>query len=990
MKDMPNNRVLSWLCNRCVLSEMPFFSCNIQPAQQQVSCDFIQDSITKLNTHRNHLSVAHLNTQSISSTFTQFEAMLKSHEFDVITLSETWLKDNSFLLNHVQIPGYQFGFRNRDRIKGGGVGYYIKTTIKFKERKDISVLDNTIEHQWIEISHRNKNSNILIGTLYQPSSNSNEKTLWLEKFDNLLSQVVPQHEGPIIITGDFNINLKKSTNVANAYVEILETYNLIQQVPKPTRHGTALIDHIITNQMSKLIHADVVPCDEISDHDAPFCIFKIKPNIYEPRFKYVRDERSLSMKDFVEDFSLLPFSVVYGVDDISDKIDVLNTLITDCIDKHAPLRRVKLTRPPAPWMKDLNIAELQRERNHLRKKVHTYPTNENWNFFRTVRNKLKSEIAVTKQNFFKKLLMNKSSKIVWKTINKILHPNPKNINVDPDAINQFFNDTATRTTGKNVSPRYVIDNMIQNLAEQPESFHLHPVTYKEVMTAIRSLRLDSSTGPDNIPAKYVKNVAEFIVSPITHILNCCIDSSTFPEQWKISRICPIPKNNNPTDLVDYRPISVLPILSKVFERLILNQITEYIESKAVYHQEQSGFRKGHSTTTILHKLKDDILTTMKKGEVTLSIFADFSKAFDTVDYPTLINRLNNLGFSKKFIKLINDYLTNRYQFVQIDDKASRKLSVKFGVPQGSILGPVLFNLYVTQLSSNGSSTYLQYADDTTLLRHTKPKALNETIESMQKEMDSIFQWSTKNNLQLNATKTKLMLFSTKQMSRAHKLEEHDIYVTSNNKYIQRVDSFKILGVHFNNHLTWNNHVNSIIKSGFVTLKTLKQFKRLADFKLKKSLAECLVLSKISYCNTIFSNVPNYLIRRLQKLQRASVSFILNRYCDDTDVIGLHWLPVEESMALSIVKLAHKAVHNNENWPSYLKLKFNEVPQRILRANVTQTIQSNDPEGTFSHTAATHYNDLPCNIRRIEEYFTFCNEAKKFYFDKATARILSQT
>ena len=259
---------------------------------------------------------------------------------------------------------------------------------------------------------------------------------------------------------------------------------------------------------------------------------------------------------------------------------------------------------------------------------------------------------------------------------------------------------------------------------------------------------------------------------------------------------------------------------------------------------------------------------MKSGEVTLAVLADFSKAFDTVDYKTLISQLNVLGFSKGFIQLIDNYLTDRYQYVQVDDKCSSMLKVKFGVPQGSILGPILFNLYVTHLNINGPRTYLQYADNTTLLRHVKLKNLQQTVTSMQDEMNEIYNWSSSNNLQLNIAKTKLMLFSTKQMSRIHNLHDVGIKISSNNKNIERVNTIKILGVNFNEHLTWQDHIKCVLQNGFATLKTLKQFKRTADMNLKKSLVQSLVLSKIQYCNVVYSHAPDYLICRLQKLQRA--------------------------------------------------------------------------------------------------------------------------
>jgi hypothetical protein len=191
----------------------------------------------------------------------------------------------------------------------------------------------------------------------------------------------------------------------------------------------------------------------------------------------------------------------------------------------------------------------------------------------------------------------------------------------------------------------------------------------------------------------------------------------FPSSWKIERIRPIPKISEPIENSDFRPVSVLPILSKVFERLVLSQLVEYIEEHSLYKETMSGFRKGHSTMAVL-------LKAMKKGEITLAVFTDYSKAFDTVDFQVFIlNKFHRIGFSKDFLIWIYSYLDGRQQFVQIDDGQSRLLPVTFGVPQGSILGPVLFNLYMADLQGEKSSdcNYLQYADDTSLYKHCKVK-----------------------------------------------------------------------------------------------------------------------------------------------------------------------------------------------------------------------------------------------------------------------------
>ena len=245
----------------------------------------------------------------------------------------------------------------------------------------------------------------------------------------------------------------------------------------------------------------------------------------------------------------------------------------------------------------------------------------------------------------------------------------------------------------------------------------------------------------------------------------CIDQNVFPSLWKVARISPIPKNSIATNPDEFRPISVLPILSKVYEKVILRQLCHYIESDRIYSPTQSGFRKGHSCSTILLKLRDDIVKSMNRGEVTLSLAADYSKAFDTVNYNTLIARLKELRFSASALKLITSYLIGRKQYVKIDHLTSNYENVVFGVPQGSILGPVLFNIYVSDLSAKASDGghVIQYADDTTLYRHCKLKNLANTEKLIQNDINTIMYWSRNKNLLFNHKKTVTMLFSTSQL-----------------------------------------------------------------------------------------------------------------------------------------------------------------------------------------------------------------------------------
>ena len=293
---------------------------------------------------------------------------------------------------------------------------------------------------------------------------------------------------------------------------------------------------------------------------------------------------------------------MYSFSKTDYQLDTLNKLILSVIDKHAPLVKTKFTRPPAPWMKDIKINILQRERDHWRYEAHKNPTGENWETYRESRNKIKKAIKEKKTQFYRKVLSSKNSKEIWKVIYRILNPNMNTLHADPSALNVFFNKTAERLVGQNARTDDDILSHIDSLTRSHDSFKPQKVTYNDVIKSLESLRNDCSTGNDNIPVSFIKPIAEYIASPLTFIINNLIGESKFPDQWKIARTIPVPKVNNPAEPKDYRPISILPILSKVHEKQVLHQITDFIETQQVYNKHQSGYRKNHSTATILSKL----------------------------------------------------------------------------------------------------------------------------------------------------------------------------------------------------------------------------------------------------------------------------------------------------------------------------------------------------------------------------------------------------
>ena len=314
-----------------------------------------------------------------------------------------------------------------------------------------------------------------------------------------------------------------------------------------------------------------------------------------------------------------------------------------------------------------------------------------------------------------------------------------------------------------------------------------------------------------------------------------------------------------------------------------------------------------------------------------SILADFSKAFDTVAYETVLKKMHKVGFSKSYLRWVTSYLTERKQFVQIDDKLWSTIEVAFGVPQGSKLGPVIFNLYVNDLSDSleASVTSHQNTDDTTIYAHRKPANI-------------------KINLRLNPDKTKVMLFSTQQLARVHKLDEYPINLHTNSAKLERIKTTRLLGTEIDENLKWNDDILSKISKCYNTLAVIKKLKNLTPFHARKRLAESLVLSLIDFNDIVCHPIPRYLTQWLQRTQLATASFVYNHYADMSDVLKLGWLPISYRRDYRITRMICKALYQNCQ-PTCLKL-VEHRPARALRSSRERRLEPSTVPGTLQNSA----------------------------------------
>lgn len=430
-----------------------------------------------------------------------------------------------------------------------------------------------------------------------------------------------------------------------------------------------------------------------------------------------------------------------------------------------------------------------------------------------------------------------------------------------------------------------------------------------------------ATGLDGIPARHVKDSAPIIAGPLSHVINLSIIQGIMPDDLKSARVKPLYKKNNKTDPGNYRPVSILCVVSKIIERIIYDQLESYLTSNNLLYEYQSGFRRGFSTDTCLIHLSDYIRFQMDKGHLVGMVLLDLQKAFDTVNHTILLMKLQAMGLKDSSINWFSSYLSDRKQVVEISGTHSSPANISCGVPQGSILGPLLFLVYVNDMAAVVQNKLMLYADDSAILVSSKNKEDIELLLS--KDMNTVSQWLACNKLSLHLGKTESILFGSKQRLK----HQSNLNVKCNDQLIESTSSVKYLGATIDQFLSFEFMANSIIKKANSRLKFLYRKSEYLSLHTKKLLVSALIQCHFDYASSAwFLGLSQTLKHKLQVTQNKMIRFLLNleprSHISRNHFYSLNWLPVESRVNQNILCHVFKIVSNKS--PSYLKEHFKPV------------------------------------------------------------------
>ena len=486
------------------------------------------------------------------------------------------------------------------------------------------------------------------------------------------------------------------------------------------------------------------------------------------------------------------------------------------------------------------------------------------------------------------------SKSLWNYLKKLGMPSKKNcssssqsiwLNVNGDLcfdkitvaekFNAYFTNVASNLVAKLPTPSFKFGiNFVSKFYSQKgvsiNSCSFSLVTENTVFKYLKNISPTKATGLDNINAKFVVDGASLIACPLTHVINLSLLLGVVPDDLKSARVVPLYKKNDKTEVGNYRPVSVLSIISKIFERIVYNQVESYLNDKNLLYDFQSGFRSKFSTDTCLIHLSDYIRFQHDKGNLVGMALLDLQKAFDTVDHSILIMKLQCIGLGNDVICWFKSYLSCRQQLVDISGKFSKPSPITCGVPQGSILGPLLFLIYVNDMSAVIDNKLLLYADDSAILVSGKCKS---SIESqLSKDLDSISQWLVDNRLSLHLGKTETIHFGTKQKLKSNPY----LNVSCNGSQIQSSSKVKYLGVTLDQFLSGDQIANSVLQKANTRLKFLYRKRNFLTEQTKRLLAIALIQCHYDYaCSFWYNGLSKSIKNKLQVTLNKLIRFILN-------------------------------------------------------------------------------------------------------------------
>ena len=955
----------------------------------------------------NTFSVCTLNILSLTNAthHTALSSIAESHHIDLFALTETWITPSTTsaeLMDSVPTGFSLLSFPRpasssaKSKIIGGGTAFLI--------RDSCHILSNSApifkSFEASSVTLKLLKSKLTVFNIYHPPPSSAKSvpfSQFLTDFQTLISQAATTaHE--FLITGDFNIHLDNLENSnTKLFLSLLDSCNLTQLVNFPTHRCGHTLDVIITATNStlspKITHSQISP----SDHFPIFTELNIQPPPPPPRTRIsFRCIDGIHIPHFVRD--IFSSSLIHNPpSSLSDLVDCYNSTLNSLLNKYAPLKtKMVHSRPAKPWFtSQLNALKLAcRQLQRIWSRTHSA---FDLKCLRSATNKYHAAIIKAKRTFHASTISSSLSnrQKLWNTVNKLLHRGPPDALPDSlhssklsDSFASFFSSkihkihTDLLSNSASTSPHIPCPHV-------PPQFNVfRPASFDEISKLI-SESPDTHCELDPIPSTLLKKCMFALLPTITKIINLSLASGVFPDQFKSSSVHPLIKKPNldKDELSNYRPISHLSFLSKLTERVVKNRLTDFLTEHNLINSFQSAYTKFHSTETALLAVHDHIIRANSQQQVSCLCLLDLSAAFDTIDHTILLERLSSwFGISGTALNWIKSYLTSRSFYVQVKDSQSSVFQLLYGVPQGSVLGPLLFILYTTPLStviSKSSVHHHLYADDTQLFISFSSSEFLQNISVLENVISEVCSWMSANLLMLNPSKTDFLIIGLpKQLSKVH---NPSLSITPTVS-VSPASSARNLGIQFDSNLSLSDHISSVTKSCLFHVRDLRRLRPILDQTTARNIATALIHSKLDYCNSLFLNLPAKQLDRLQLVLNSAARAVTNssKFCHITPILkSLHWLKISQRIQYKILSLTYKCLLSNK--PVYLRNLLTVQSTSTTRSSSVITLKRPPIISRLKHSNRSFYvsapvlwNSLPKDLRQYNSLHSANNKPSLFH------------
>ena len=949
-----------------------------------------------------------MNVRSVNNKALSLHDYITTENFDIIALTETWLSNDTptATLNALVPNSYCFQHCPRTAGTGGGVGLMYRDTLRV--RLESSTKDgNFSQFEHMEFKITNESKTLALVVVYRPPNSSVNE--FLNEMNDLLDKVslTSPH---FIVMGDMNFHLELSNDKRTSdFNTLLQSHDLKQFVQAPTHIKGHTLDAIIARNRNDVLSSrvDVVNpgiCNDSHalsmDHFA--VIMSINMEAAKPNKRTItyRPLKNINKAEFSGDLrqQMLLINLTKSQDDlITEYSDILETLL----DKHAPkISREVLHRPNTQWYtEELREAKREKRKSERRwRKTRLEVHHQDYQNKCIDANRLLHD---AKQTYYSNRISEcgRDQRKLHQITRGLLGKKSQNIlpmhTSDQDLANEF-NDFFLKK----------IHDIRSTILSSPASHNVSPfqedVPFNGIPVSVWSsvsedeLRAVLNSAPtkqcslDPIPTAMLKENLTAILPIMLQIVNKSLEESLVPVSLKEAVIHPKIKKDNLDQnvLSNYRPISNLPFMAKILEKIVSKQLDHHLNTHGLHDVYQSAYRQHHSTELALLKVQTDIMKALDKGALVVLVMTDLSAAFDTLDHNILLHRLENTyGFHGGTLTWFKSYLSERQQHVRIGNAESSRAPLHHGVPQGSILGPKLYTMYTKPVSHILSRHCLQhhcYADDTQVYRILEFSADWETeSDRISSCLGDVQQWMDANMLKFNQSKTEYVIFHPKH----HPIDMQQFGLSIGGQIKHPCETVRNLGVMFDAPMTMEPHVTAVARSCRYYLRSISKIRNCLSQEACQSLISGLVFSRLDYCNALLSHASQSCFTTLQRVQNSAARLITRTGLREhmTPVLQqLHWLPVRSRIRYKVLLICHKTIHGSA--PAYMN-EFIEVytPGRDLRSQNEVLVQVSNSRTTIygqrrmDVVAAKWWNELPRDLRYNCNRFAFKRKLKTFLF-----------